>query len=156
MIMKTFRAKVGNMDAFTNMYVIADEVTKEGIIIDPAAGIDKIVNYIENMGIKLKYIMLTHCHADHIAGLRAMRREYPRVPIVLNEDDKEGMIDESINMSDYIGIENNFPDADILVKDGDVIEFGDLKANIIHTPGHTCRKHVYINKRCLVFRRHNV
>lgn len=137
MIMKTFRARVGIADMYTNMYVVADEKSKEGILIDAGAGIDKIINYIDNMGIKLKYIILTHCHVDHIAGLRELRKEYPRTPVVINEEDKKGLIDSSVNMCDLLGIENNFLDADLTVKEGDIIKFGDIEAAIIHTPGHT-------------------
>lgn len=137
MFMKTFRALVGSMDSYTNVYVVADENSKEGILIDPAGVTKEIVKYIEEMEIKLKYIILTHCHADHIAGIREIRKEYPRVPIVINEADKDGLADGELNMSEYIGIENNFPDADILVKDGDTLKIGDIDINIIHTPGHT-------------------
>lgn len=137
MIMKTIRAQVGNTDMFTNMYVIADENTKEGVLIDAGAGVDKIVNFIENMQIKLKYIILTHCHVDHVAGLRALKKEYPRAQIIINVEDAEGLADASINMCEYLGVENNFLNADITVKEGDKIQFGDLEALIIHTPGHT-------------------
>ena len=137
MIMKMFRAQVGNTDMFTNMYVIFDDETKEGILIDAGAGIDKIVNYIENSNIKLKYIVLTHCHVDHVAGLRELRREFPRVPIVINEEDAAGLAKAEINMCELLGVENNFLDADIKVKDGDILTFGNTKAQIIHTPGHT-------------------
>lgn len=137
MIMKTIRAQVGNTDMFTNMYIIADENTKEGVLIDAGGGIDKIVNFIENMQIKLKYIILTHCHVDHVAGLRALRKEYPRVPIVINAEDAYGLADASINMCELLGVENNFLNADITVKEGDILKFGDLEALVIHTPGHT-------------------
>lgn len=137
MIMKTFRAKVGSFETYTNMYVVADENTKEGILIDAGAGEDKIINYIEKMDIKLKFIILTHCHVDHIAALRAFQKEYPRVPIVINREDKAGLANASINMCELLGVENNFPDANLTVADGDSIKFGDLEAKIIHTPGHT-------------------
>lgn len=137
MIMKTIRAQVGETDMFSNMYIVADETTKEGILIDAGGGVDKIVNFIENMQIKLKYIILTHCHVDHVAGLRKLRHEYPRTPIVINVEDAEGLSDASINMCGLLGIENNFLNADITVKEGDVLKFGNLEAVIIHTPGHT-------------------
>ena len=137
MIMKTIRAQVGETDMFSNMYIIADETTKEGILIDAGGGVDKIVNFVENMQIKLKYIILTHCHVDHVAGLRKLRHEYPRIPIVINVEDAEGLSDASINMCELLGIENNFLNADITVKEGDVLKFGNLEALIIHTPGHT-------------------
>ena len=137
MIMKTIRAQVGNTDMFTNMYVIADETSKEGVLIDAGGGADKIINFIENMQIKLKYIILTHCHVDHVAALRTLKKEYPRVQIVINAEDAYGLADASINMCELLGIENNFLNADITVKEGDVLNFGNLEALIIHTPGHT-------------------
>lgn len=137
MIMKIFRAKVGVADLYTNMYVVADEKTKDGILIDAGAGTDKIIDYIDFMEIKLRYIILTHCHADHISGLKALRKEYPRVPIVINEDDKKGMTDPTINQCEILGVDNNYIEADLVVKEGDVIKFGELEAKIIHTPGHT-------------------
>ena len=137
MILKTFRAQVGKFQTFTNMYVVFDEETKEGILIDAGAGADKIINYIENMNVKLKYIILTHCHVDHVADLRKIRKDFPRVPIVINEEDAEGLAKAEVNMCELLGVENNFLDADILVKDGDVLTFGNVTAQLIHTPGHT-------------------
>ncbi len=137
MIMRTIRAKVGNANMYTNMYVISDEETKEGILIDCGAGIEKITEYIDGMNIKLKYVVLTHCHVDHISGIKAIRKEYPRAKIIINEGDKKGMTDSSINGSEVLGVEENYIDPDIVVKDGDVITFGNIKAEVIHTPGHT-------------------
>ena len=128
MIMKTIRAQVGNTDMFTNMYVVADENSKEGVLIDAGGGADKIINFIENMQIKLKYIILTHCHVDHVAALRALKKEYPRVPIVINAEDAYGLADASINMCELLGVENNFLNADMTVKEGDVLKFGNLEA----------------------------
>lgn len=137
MLLKTFRVMPGNATIYTNMYVVANEKTKEGILIDAAGGIDKIYNYVENMNIKLKYVILTHCHGDHIAGLKELRKNYPRIKVVINEDDKVGLTDDTINLCSFLGLPENYIEADILVKDGDIIEFGGLKATIIHTPGHT-------------------
>ena len=137
MLLKTFRVMQGNATIYTNMYVVADEETKEGILIDAAGGIDKIYNYVENMNIKLKYVILTHCHGDHIAGLKELRKNYPRIKIVINEDDKVGLTDDTINLCSFLGLPENYVEADILAKDGDIIEFGGLKATIMHTPGHT-------------------
>lgn len=137
MILKTFRIMPGNAQIYTNMYVIADEESKEGILIDAAGGIDKIYNYVENMNINLKYVILTHCHGDHTAGLKELKRNYPRIKIVINEDEKDALTDDTINMCSYLSLPENYIEADITVKEGDVIEFGNLKAQIIHTPGHT-------------------
>ena len=52
----------------TNCYIIADEVAKEAMIIDPAAEAEKIIEMIKILNVKVKYIYLTHCHADHIGA----------------------------------------------------------------------------------------
>ena len=137
MLLKMFRDMVAEMNIYTNVYVLADEDTKEGIVIDPGGAIDKVYNYIENMQIKLKYILLTHCHADHIAGLKAIHSYYPNAKIIIHEDDSLGLTDFSINMCEVVGVPNNYIEADIVLKDGDWIKFGGLAGKIIHTPGHT-------------------
>ena len=137
MLLKMFRHVVGNMDMFTNIYVVADEKTKEGIVIDPGGAADKVYNYIENMQIILKYIVLTHCHADHMAGIKNLKAYYPRVQVLIHEADKNGLVDDSINMCELVGVPSNFIEADIVLKDGDTIKFGNLNAKIISTPGHT-------------------
>lgn len=137
MLLKTFRMMPGNANIYTNMYIIIDEKTKEGILIDAAGGIDKIYNYIENLNAKLKYVILTHCHGDHTAGLKELKRNYPKVKIVINEIEKNNLIDDTVNMCSFLGLPENYIEADITVKEGEVIEFGELKAKIIHTPGHT-------------------
>lgn len=138
MIMKSIRARVGATDMYVNMYIIADEQTKEGILIDCGGGVKEIVKYVDDMDIKLKYVVLTHCHIDHIAGLKELRKEFPRINIIINEDDNKGLTDESINMCGLLREDNNYIMADLTVREGDAITFGNLKASVIHTPGHTC------------------
>lgn len=128
---------VGNMNIYTNIYVVADEKSKEGIIIDPGGAILKVYNYIENLQIKPKYILLTHCHADHIAGLKELHQYYPDAKIAIHEYDRKALVDSKINMCEMVGIPDNFMEADISLQEGDVVSFGNLKAEIIHTPGHT-------------------
>ena len=137
MLLKMFRNRVADMDLYTNIYVIADENSKEAVVIDPGDAVDKVSNYIENMSLKLKYIILTHCHADHTAGLKKLKDYYPSSKILIHESDFAGLIDESINMCDEVGVANNYVEADITLKDGDEVTFGDIDAKIIHTPGHT-------------------
>ena len=71
------------------------------------------------------------------AGLKELKRNYPRIKIVINEDEKDALTDDTINMCSYLSLPENYIEADITVKEGDTIEFGNLKAQIIHTPGHT-------------------
>ncbi len=137
MLLKSFKGMVGELGMFTNTYIVYDEKSKEGIIIDVANNADKMCNYIENLEIKPKYIILTHCHADHTSGLKDIKNYYPNIKIIIHEFDSHGLTDDSINMCSYISAEPNFITADIVAKDNDEIKFGDLIAKIIHTPGHT-------------------
>ena len=137
MLLKTFKGLVGNMQSYTNNYVVYDDKTREGILIDVSNDVDKIYDFIENSQIHLKYIVLTHCHGDYIDGIKELRRMYPSVKIVIHEEDSFGLTNDEISRCTAIGREPNFIEADIALKDGDVLKFGEISAKIIHTPGHT-------------------
>ena len=137
MLLKSFKGLVGTMSTYTNNYLVYDEKTNEGMLIDVADNVDKIYNFIENSQIKLKYIVLTHCHGDHTLGIKELKNLYPNSKIIIHESDAYGLTDDEINRCSYIGREPNFTEADIIVKDGEFLEIGEIKAEIIHTPGHT-------------------
>lgn len=125
------------MQSYTNNYIVYDDKEKEGILIDVSNDVDKITDFIENLQICLKYVVLTHCHGDHTDGIKELRRLYPTTKILIHEDDMSGLINDEINRCSLIGREPNFIEADIALKDEDVLKFGNLEARVIHTPGHT-------------------
>lgn len=59
----------------TNCYIIADEVTKEAMIVDPGNEANKIIDMINILGVKVKYIVLTHCHADHVMAVPELKEK---------------------------------------------------------------------------------
>ena len=114
----------------TNCYVASCTQTKEAIIIDP--GIDfvseaqPIFSYIGKENLKIKYIVNTHGHSDHINGDDIMQKKYA-VPICIHGLD-----------SSFIGdLEKHDAPSDVLLKDGDVVKFGNVCLKVLHTPGHT-------------------
>ena len=121
----------------TNCYVIFDEESKEIMCIDPAGDVDKIENLIKNVfkG-KLKYIYLTHCHGDHISALKQVR-DAKGGTILIHRYDVEGLYNQNISLTDYIGINHIQIEADSRVDDGDLLHVGDIELKVIHTPGHT-------------------
>ncbi len=137
MILKSFKGLVGALNAYTNTYLVYDEKTMEGILIDIANNLKDIKEYSLARGIKLKYLLLTHCHADHIAGLKGLKDWLPNIKVCIHELDANGLIDDTINLSTLLEAESNFIEADIVVKDGDKITLGETTFEIIHTPGHT-------------------
>lgn len=120
----------------TNCYVILDENSKEIMVIDPAGEVEKIINMVNILGGKLKYIFLTHCHGDHISGVNDLKKSCGG-KILIHRDDSEGLNDPEINLTPYIGIPNIELEADSRIDDGDLIHLGDLEFKVIHTPGHT-------------------
>jgi glyoxylase-like metal-dependent hydrolase (beta-lactamase superfamily II) len=119
-----------------NCYILGSEATKEVVVIDPGSNGDKIIQLIDEMGLKLKYIINTHAHFDHIGGNAALH-DKTGAKIIIHEEDSI-LLDKLSKQADVFGYEvTPSPPADILVKEGDTIEFGDMKLDVIHTPGHT-------------------
>jgi len=114
----------------TNCYVASDHATKEAIIIDP--GIDyeseaqQIIDYIEQAQLKIKYIINTHGHSDHIKGDIVFQDKY-RVPICIHKLDAYFI--ESVKTE---GAPPN-----ILLEEGSRIQFGNESLTVMHTPGHS-------------------
>ena len=57
----------------TNCYIVQDEETKETMVIDPGGEVDKIIEMLDTINAKVKYILLTHCHGDHIGGVSELK-----------------------------------------------------------------------------------
>lgn len=120
----------------TNCYIVFDEESKETMVIDPAGDVDKIVEMIEILNGNLKYIYLTHCHGDHIAGVTALK-ERCGGKILIHRGDSEGLNNPNINLSGYIGLPEIELEPDSRIDDEDLIHLGNLEFKVIHTPGHT-------------------
>jgi len=135
----------------TNCYIVQDEKTKEAMVIDPGGEVDKISAMIDTLDAKVKYIVLTHCHGDHMGGVDKIKEKYGG-KVLIHIQDEPGLKDYNINMSDYIGMGIIEINADSRLNDGDLIHIGDIEFKVIHTPGHTkggiC---IYIEKEKILF-----
>ena len=120
----------------TNCYIVFDEDSKETMVIDPAGDVDKIVELINILGGKLKYIYLTHCHGDHILGVTELKNRCGG-KILIHREDSEGLNDARINLTPYIIEKPIELEADSRIDDNDLIHLGNLEFRVIHTPGHT-------------------
>lgn len=119
-----------------NCYLVYDENTKEGIAIDPGGDVDDIIDRIEELGLNIKYIVLTHGHGDHIAGVMGLK-SYTDAKVAIHKDDAPMVKDEEKNLSSKMAMGKVEFEADILLEEKDTIEFGNLSCEVIHTPGHT-------------------
>ena len=120
----------------TNCYIILDENSKEIMVIDPAGDVDKIIEMINILNGKLKYIYLTHCHGDHIAGVSELKEKMGG-KILIHRFDSEGLNDVNINLSTVIDLPPIELEADSRIDDNDLIHLGELEFKVIYTPGHT-------------------
>ena len=120
----------------TNCYIVFDEDTKETMVIDPGGEPEKIIEMLNVLGGKLKYIYLTHCHGDHIAGVEKLKQECGG-KILIHRSDAEGLENEDISLTAYIGLSNIELETDSRVDDEDLIHVGKIKFKVMHTPGHT-------------------
>ena len=135
----------------TNCYIIFDENSKEAMVIDPAGDVDKIIEMLDILKAKLKYIYITHCHGDHIGGVSKLQEE-KQGKILIHRLDAPGLNNQDISLTGYIGIEPINLEADSIVDDDDLIHLGNLQFKVIHTPGHTCGgSSLYCNEEKLVF-----
>lgn len=121
----------------TNCYLFTDEETNESVIVDPAFCSEKLLGEVEKTNIK--YILLTHAHADHIIAVHTIK-EKTGAKIVAHINEAERLRSCEANLYNAIGcyLEEYVPEEiDIAVNDGDILEFGNKQIMVLHTPGHT-------------------
>ena len=128
------RLVVGSFSA--NCYIVGSKNTGEGLIIDPGGEPKEIIKAISDSLLKIKTIVLTHGHADHIAALYDIK-SYTGAQVAIHRADNN-FLNGSREYSVMWGISYRTPDQpDRLLDEGDFVEIGDLHFNVIHTPGHT-------------------
>ena len=151
MILKRIQVATPQVGLKTNSYIVCDEKTKEAMVIDPGGEARKIAEVLDILGANLKYIFVTHCHADHIGGITELKN-LKGGKILVSRADAEGLFNEEINLAYLINMEKPELEADSRLDDEDLIHIGDIEFKVIATPGHTkgglC---LYSEKEGLVF-----
>lgn len=120
----------------TNCYICACENTGLAVVIDPGSEADRICSAVDEKKLKIKYILLTHGHPDHVGALAAVKR-HTGAEILMHAADAFMLGPSGAFMAQLLGMEPVLLRPDKFLSDGDIIEFGRLRAHIIHTPGHT-------------------
>ena len=120
----------------TNCYLVYDDQTKEGVVIDPADNAPYILNKCSELGITLTAVLLTHGHFDHIMAAEELKKEWG-IKICACEKELEVLRDSKKNlMMDYYRKDYTL-EPDLTVCDGETFEAAGVTWKVIETPGHT-------------------
>lgn len=124
----------------TNCYVVNCRETKQAVIIDPGFSsvqeAENIFSFLEIGSLSPKFIINTHGHPDHTCGNAALKRSF-QVPICVHKDDAYMLGESGKETAHYFGFDCTSPPADILLKDGEYINFGEVTLKVLHSPGHS-------------------
>ena len=119
-----------------NCYLVADPESGEAIYIDPGAEADLLIENITTMNLKLKFIINTHCHVDHVAEASRVINHF-KVPFYIHKGDLP-LLDNLKEQGSFFGLNvQGAPKITDFVNDGDSFDFGNLTASVLHTPGHS-------------------
>ena len=122
----------------TNCYIIWDEETKIGAVIDPGGEPQKLIDWIDEHNLDIKWVLLTHGHFDHTFFAKDIANRY-NCPIAMNKDDIE-ILENSLDVSEdyyYDMSKHSHYKPDKLLIDGDILEIGNSKIQVMQTPGHS-------------------
>ncbi len=132
--MKVLHLRVGAIG--TNCYIVFDEATRVGAVIDPGDQAESILQAIADEKLTIPYILLTHAHFDHVLAAHAVQKA-TGARIVLHEADLPLLKEET--MTAFRPFIRNYtePQVDEIAQEGTQVTFGGLTATYLHTPGHT-------------------
>ena len=133
-MMPIIRYNLGDMD--NNTYLIVDEATQEAAIVDPSFESEKLIPEIRKAGYKLRFLLNTHAHFDHIVGNAAFSEAFD-IPIALHKDDLKAL-QALQEQGKRFGLELvASPDPTIFLEEGQIVTLGETEIRVLWTPGHS-------------------
>ena len=135
MILKTFVS--GMLE--NNNYLLIDEQSKEAVLIDCTSYIPEIKEILNKYNAKLKYILATHAHFDHVLGINEFHENFPETKILIPLADKELLENINIFIDKFmVGMDAvEIPHVDEYITENSIIKIGEQDIKVIPAPGHT-------------------
>ena len=121
-----------------NCYVVGSSATKQGMIIDPGAEAGTILKTVQQTGLSISLIVITHAHVDHVGALREVQQS-TNAQFAVHEAEKGFVFSTPMRMLTSLRVTpfKSPPKPDRLLKDGDRIDIADLHFEVLYTPGHS-------------------
>ena len=137
-----------DQETFTLTYIVYDKVSQTALVIDPVLdydphsskistkSVDLIEHFIQDNKLNLQYILETHAHADHLSGTPELKKRFPKIKVAIGQHitKVQEVFKDVFHFEDLKTDGSQF---DFLLKDGDCLEVGPLKIEVLETPGHT-------------------
>ena len=118
-----------------NCYVVGDEISGEGALVDPGDEATRIALAVEQTGLEIGQIIITHAHIDHVGAIASLVAEYV-CPVLMHEE-AEAMLKTVPQQAMMMGLRfGQVPKVDRHVADEEVLEVGSLRLRSLYTPGH--------------------
>ena len=130
-----------------NTYIVFRPGARACLVIDPGFEPESVIEAIRAERLEPEAILITHGHSDHIAGNAALRREWPRLPIVIGRGDAPKLGDPVGNLSGGFGIAVTSPPADHVVDHGQRLDLAGMAIDVREIPGHSSGHVVFVLDR---------
>jgi len=119
-----------------NCFVVGDETSRKAIIVDPGDEPDRIMELLSKEQLVPEYVVCTHAHFDHVGAVPDIKRD-THAQIVIHRDELD-IYHGARDMAALWGYDlEPLPEPDFFVGEGDEIRLGDLRFEVLHTPGHS-------------------
>lgn len=119
-----------------NCSIVGDPETREAFVIDPGDEVERLQDVLQRHGLKVRFIVSTHAHIDHVGGLAKLQRS-SGAPVLIHAADLE-LYKALPQQAAWLGVPTpEMSEVDGFLREGDVLRWGGFSAQVIHTPGHS-------------------
>ena len=122
----------------TNCYILRDsEIAKDCLIVDAGLQAGELIDFLGEHKLNPVAVILTHGHADHIAGVAVLRENFPDIKVYIHKLDARMLTEAKGNLSAMAGVPFSTEPAEFSLEEGTIIEQAGIKLQVLHIPGHT-------------------
>jgi len=130
-----------------NCYLVACDETRESVVIDPGDEVDRIADMVRKLQLKVRLILLTHAHLDHVKEVNAFNKELA-VPVWMHKEDRFLLDNLPVQAASFGMTTSGVPAIERYLVEGDTIDVGNLVLRVLHTPVHSPGSISFVTENC--------